>query len=388
MTRKRRLLSIAHSYVVAMNRRLAHEMARAGGDHWEVVAVAPDYFHGSGDLRPVAFEALASEPCRVEVVPAHLTRFVHVFRYGRRLKEILRADWDIVHAWQEPYVVAAWQIARWTRRGVPLVYRTAQSLIKRYPPPFGSIERHNMTRSAGWICSGTLVEQTLKQKNLYRNRPMARIPLGVDVEVFKPDRAAGSDVLRKLGWNETGGCVVGYLGRFVPAKGLDLLMSALDECPLSWRMLFIGAGPEEPAIHKWSQRWPQRVRVCTDVRHADVPRYLNAMDLMCAPSQTTPNWREQFGRMIIEAFATGVAVIGSDSGEIPHVIGDSGIVCPERDRVAWTAALTELLGDPARRAALGARGLQKAREQFAWQVVGRSYLDFFERILAGGREPS
>src|SRR5207248_3079132 len=108
---------------------------------------------------------------------------------------------------------------------------------------------------------------------------------------------------------------------------------------------------------QWARRHGKRVRVVTGVRHADVPRYLNAMDILCAPSQTTPHWREQFGRMLVEAFACGVPVIGSDSGEIPYVIDKSGLIVAETDEPAWRKALTELVESPTRRRELVARGL-------------------------------
>jgi glycosyltransferase involved in cell wall biosynthesis len=85
------------------------------------------------------------------------------------------------------------------------------------------------------------------------------------------------------------------------------------------------------------------------------------MDLLVAPSQTTWHWKEQFGRMLIEAFACGVPVIGSDSGEIPHVIGDAGRVVPERDVAGWAEAIVELLERPELRAELAGRGLARSR---------------------------
>ena len=69
---------------------------------------------------------------------------------------------------------------------------------------------------------------------------------------------------------------------------------------------------------------------------------MRRFDVLVGPSLTTPRWKEQFGRMLVEAMACGVPVIGSDSGEIPHVIGDAGIVVPEGDRVALCAAIARL----------------------------------------------
>jgi glycosyltransferase involved in cell wall biosynthesis len=161
---------------------------------------------------------------------------------------------------------------------------------------------------------------------------------------------------------------------------MRVLMSALDGVRSPWRLLLVGAGEMEAELSAWAGRYGDRVRLCTNVRHDQVPRYLNAMDVLCAPSQTTPSWREQFGRMLIEAFACGVPVIGSDSGEIPFVIGEAGVVVGEKDVAGWTSAIESLLNDPARRADLAARGLERA-QQFAWPVIARQYLSFFDELL-------
>ena len=108
-----------------------------------------------------------------------------------------------------------------------------------------------------------------------------------------------------------------------------MLIEALERVATPWRALFVGSGPLEPMLSAWSRRHANRVRIVTNARHGDVPAYLNAMDVLCAPSRTTTRWREQFGRMLIEAFASGVAVIGSSSGEIPNVIAGAGVVMPE-----------------------------------------------------------
>ena len=107
------------------------------------------------------------------------------------------------------------------------------------------------------------------------------------------------------------------------------------------------------------------------------------MDFLCAPSQTTPSWREQFGRMLIESFACGLPVIGSDSGEIPHVIGQTGRVVGECDLPGWQQTIGELLDDAALRERLGAAGRQRALADFAWSAVGRRHLEFFATLVDG-----
>ena len=237
-----------------------------------------------------------------------------------------------------------------------------------------------MNRAAGWICSGQTVAEQLKSRQGY-SLPMRLIPLGVDVNHFYPDSDAGRQTRRSLAWEEQGAPVIGYLGRLVPEKGLDLLMQVLESLQTPWRALFVGTGPMEAALRTWADHHPDNVRICTTVKHNDVPQYLNAMDILCAPSQTMPNWREQFGRMLIEAFACGVPVIGSDSGEIPYVIRDAGIVVGEKDEQGWIQALTDLLESPLKRAELAAISLESAHSTYAWSVIAKQYLDFFRERL-------
>jgi glycosyltransferase involved in cell wall biosynthesis len=366
MKHKRRLLTLGHSYVVALNRRLAREMARANPDAWDVTCAAPRFFHGGNDLAPVTLSRGPADDFRLVELDAVLTSRVHVFAYGLRLRELLRERWDVVHAWEEPYILAGWEISRLVGAEPKLVYRTAQSNAKVYPPPFSWFERASMARAQGWICSGRTVEACLSNRTGY-DRPHLLSPLGVDVDVFRPDPEAGRLAKEKLGWSVAGPPVVGFIGRFVPAKGLRILTRALDAVRQPFRALFLGAGDLEGELQRWGQKFGDRA-------------YVNAMDVLCAPSQTTNAWREQFGRMLVEALACAVPVIGSDSGEIPTVIHQAGLVVGEQDVAGWTRAIEELLGDSARRAELGATGLELARSRYAWPIIARNYLSFFESL--------
>ena len=120
----------------------------------------------------------------------------------------------------------------------------------------------------------------------------------------------------------------------------------------------------------------------TGVRHDEVPAYLNTMDILCVPSQTTRHGREQFGRILIEGFACGIPVVASDSGEIPYVVADAGIVVGEKDQTGWAAAVAELLENPARRRELASKGIERAHREFGWTVAARKHLEFFDEILS------
>lgn len=359
-------------------------MALAGGGQWEVTAVAPSFFHG--DLRPIPLEPSPGEACHVEALPVRLSKFIHVMHYGIYLRDILQRDWDIVHCWEEPYIVVGGQVAWWTPQYTPLVFATFQNITKSYPIPFNWIERYCLKRASGWIAFGHTSEDTLGQQSHYSARTCRLIPLGVDTSHFRPDPESGRRVRQHLGWTGDRPLVIGYIGRFVPEKGLRLLIKVLDRLRVPWRALFIGGGPMTEQLQEWAARHGDRVKIVTGVSHDQVPAYLNAMDVLCAPSQTTRRWHEQFGRMLVEAFACGVPVIASDSGEIPYVVREAGVIVGEKDEDVWLQALTQLLEDAPLRAELAAMGVERAHRLYAWPVVARQHLIFFEELLAA-RQP-
>jgi phosphatidylinositol alpha-1,6-mannosyltransferase len=372
-----RLLTIAHSYVIAGNRRLAHEMAREGRDRWIVTAVAPERLQA--DLREVALEPIPNEACEVRALPVSLGSQPHL-RYYRHLKPVLNAGWDAIHVWEEPYVAAGAQIAALAPAGARIVPATFQNIVKRYPPPFGYFERSVLRRAAGWIAFGETVHEAQRGKPMYAAKPSRVLSPGVDVERFQPDPEARRAVRAKLGWDDETP-VIGFLGRFVPEKGLATLMGALEQTTRPWRALFVGGGPMLSELSTFRVAHPDRVRILTNVAHEGVPAYLNAMDVLCAPSRTTARWREQFGRMLIEAMACGVPIVASRSGEIPFVVADTGVLVDESSVPEWTAALDRLLAEPETRRTLSEAGLARARERFAWPVVARAHLAFFEELL-------
>jgi glycosyltransferase involved in cell wall biosynthesis len=376
--KRRRIISLGHSYCVALNRRLPTEMNRLGGDKWEVTVAAPAFFYG--DLRPIKTEECRGEKEILELLPAYFSALPHLFFYGKRLRQLLNDNWDIVHCWEEPYVLAGGQVAYWTPKQSRLVFWTGQTQVKEYPPPFAQIERYCFKRCAGWLSRGQLGIDAMLERG-HGNKPFDSIGLGVDLDVFFPDKEAGLTVMRQLGWPEKGAPVIGYIGRFVEEKGLGILIAGLDQISTPWRAIFLGGGPMLEAMERWAVRHKDRVRIVTAVSHERVPQYLNAFDVLCAPSLTTSNWREIFGRMVIEAFACAVPVLGSDSGELPNVIGDAGLILPEADIPGWAHALENILDSHRLREDLGKRGFDRVNRHFTWTAIARKHLEFCERLL-------
>ena len=354
-------------------------MAVQGSGEWQVTAAAPARLQG--DLRSIELEPISNEADSLVPIDLHFGSHPHLRMYGSQLRSLLQQSWDVVHGWEEPYVMASAQIARRVQRGVKFVPATFQNINKRYPPPVGIVERHVMSRADAWIAFGQTVYDTLCDRAGYSGKPSRVLSPGVDTERFHPDPVARTNMRHVLGWRKDQP-VVGFVGRFVEEKGIDTVLHALTHSRQGWNVLFVGGGALMPRLESLRLQYPARVRLARDVGHSEMPAYLRTMDLLCAPSRTTTRWKEQFGRMLIEAMACGVPVVASDSGEIPYVVQDAGVVIPERDLVQWTETLDRLVADAAMRAQLAARGLARARAEFSWPVVARRHLDFFEEVLA------
>ncbi len=379
MSKPLRLLTIGHSHVVAMNRAMWRELAR--DSNFNITVAAPSTF--KGDLRPLTIDPEpAGSPLNLVPLDAAWTGRIHVFRYNnQQLRKLMReGEFDVVHAWEEPYVYAGYQIARALRDSpARFVFRTAQNLVKRYPPPFSYFERQTLRRAQGWVAGGKLVFEA----GIKRGFPSERgriLTLAVDVGAFHPlPDDERQSLLKELGLQPP---VLGFLGRLSEDKGLDVLMQAVELLPESqpWSLLLLGSGPYQDKVEAWASAkgWQKRVRVKL-VKHQDAPRYVAAMDMLLAPSQTTRHWREQFGRMIVEAFASGVPVVGSDSGEIPFVIADAGRVVAEQDPAAWARTIQELLGQPEIRKMLAQRGLLRAT-RFSCPAVAAQFAEFYRWV--------
>lgn len=382
MTRK--ILSIGHSYIVGVNRRLVNEIARISDGKWEVHTIVPSKLNN--DFRHFEYSLEPTDICNISALPVYFDNPIHIMCYDWRISKILQESWDIVHCWEEPYILAGAQIAYLAPKTAKLVYYSCQNIVKQYQPPFNWIEDYSLTRANAIVGIGKTVVETWRTKLEHKNlqKPVVGIPLGVDLELFKPNPHAKNIVDRICNWGGSSIPTIGYLGRLTPDKGLPLLLKVLDRLTAAvvpWRCLIVGKGPMENELKEWAKRHPDRVRILTDVTHESVPDYINAMDMLVAPSQTLPNWREQQGRMLIEAMACDVPVIASDSGEIPNVVGDAGIIVGESDLDGWVKAIQTLIDSPSLRKQLIQAGRERVESQFSWTVIARQKIDLFESLL-------
>lgn len=179
--------------------------------------------------------------------------------------------------------------------------------------------------------------------------------------------------------------LVGYVGRLVHEKAVDVLLRALALLPPHFALCAVGGGREAEALAALAEELglAGRVTWLGRVPREQMARTLSTFDALVLPSRSIPTWQEQFGAVLVEAMFCETPVIGSSSGAIPEVIGDAGLVFPEEDAAALAERLRGLQADEALRRQLGQAGRQRALREFSVEVYVERLLGLFEEALQG-----
>jgi len=322
----------------------------------------------------VPLERAHTRGYRLEVLPLAFDGHFHLHFYptlGRLLRQV---DPQLVHIDEEPYNLATFHAAWLARRhSAKTLWFSWQNLERRYLPPFAWWERSNLRRSDYAIVGSQTAAAVWRAKGY--TGPLAVIPqFGVDPDIYTPSTTP----------RPAGPPHIVYAGRLVPEKGVDVLLRALAGLPGAWRLTLLGSGPEEGALRSLAARLGLREQVDfhPPIPSTETPTFYQQADVLVLPSRTRPNWQEQFGRVLIEAMACGVPVIGAASGEIPHVIGPDGLLFPEDDTDALRAALAQLLDDPDLRHDLGARGRARVLVHFTQERIAAQTLAVYQELLS------
>jgi len=381
-----RVLMIHHALVTLSNHRLPELLAARPGV--QLTVLTPHWW--DEESRRVAQEKTYDPHYKIRQAPAATFGKArpNLFAFRQGLGATLRrVRPEIVDCYEEPFSLVMGQVLSRLRLhavGAKLMFYSAQNIRKQYPLPFRLIEQWAFRRAAYANVCCTEAGEVLRGKGYQHT--LKRIPLAADHNVFKPMPAARAEVRAKLGLQERR--VVGFLGRLDRDKGVQDVIAALQQLPADTVALLVGGGAQaEFAAQAQAAGLGERVRFTGAVARTEAASYLNAMDVLAVPSRTTPHWKEQFGRIIVEAFMCGVPVVGSDSGAIPEVVSDSGLIFPEGDVAALAAACTRLLDDAAATAKLTELARYRALAEFTWERVAEQRYRVYEEMMAVDEGP-
>ncbi|MBI3813554.1 MAG: glycosyltransferase family 4 protein, partial [Nitrospinae bacterium] len=202
---------------------------------------------------------------------------------------------------------------------------------------------------------------------------------GVNPQIFKKDDVK----CLKKELNPENKFTIGFVGRLVREKGIIDLLDAVLNAGFDSHLLIIGAGPLKSKIIERTKGAgiSHRVKIIDRVPSLEIYKYFNCMDCLVLPSLTMPNWKEQFGRVLIEAMACEVPVIGSNSGEILNVIGDAGLIFKEGDTNDLSSKINLLINNEDLRIKLGKKGRQRVLEHFTQKIVAQETYKIYKKIL-------
>ncbi|MFM7424863.1 MAG: hormogonium polysaccharide biosynthesis glycosyltransferase HpsO [Elainella sp.] len=388
-----KILVASHTYIVDLNCEKYKALSQLA-PNLEVTVVVPKRWRPGG-VQNRLIETQPRQEGNFRVVP--LTNFSQnnqgLLCFGAELISLLRQFRpDIIQVEQGAKAIGYSQMITLNRLlglGAKNLFFTWWNLPYDLKFPAAALESYNLRHTHGIISGNQDGADILRQRG-YQGPIQVMPQLGVDETLFRPQ--AQPELAAQYGI-QPDEFVVGFAGRFVPEKGLLTLYEALKQIGQTrpWKWLLIGRGPlqETVSARAAADGLTERLIWIESVPHAEVPHYINLMNTLVLPSETTAQfttltstgWKEQFGHVLIEAMACQVPVIGSDSGEIPHVIGDAGLTFPEGDVSALQERLLELIDQPERAAQLGKLGHDRVLTRYTNLAIAQQQLNFYRQLV-------
>jgi GT2 family glycosyltransferase/glycosyltransferase involved in cell wall biosynthesis len=299
------------------------------------------------------------------------------------LRKLVRAiDPDLIHLTSEPWSIAATQ-ALLTRR--PTVMHGAETIFRSGSRPEIAVRsllcRMNLPRFAGYVGWNSMTVSTAISEGLPSTTPTLVAPAEVpDPRSFDAARHRRASFRAEARWPDDD-LVVGFVGRYVPEKGLSWLLEAFERVSMpALRLACFGDGPDRVLIEGAAATSNGRICDHGPVAFETVPELMASLDILAIPSTTADDWVEQFGRVAIEAMLAGTPIVSSDSGALPEVLGDASRLVAEGDADALALALDELAVSEPERAELARIGRIRAMANFSPEVIAGRLVEFWAGI--------
>jgi len=282
-----------------------------------------------------------------------------------------------VHVEEEPYSLTCWQSVGQARRlRKPAVFFTWENILRGYKPPLPWFDAANLKR-AGWAIAGNREGVEVLRRRGFGGKAEVIPQYGVNLDHFHP--------MPEIKEAREEPFTLGYVGRLLPEKGIAFLLKTCAKLNFPFKLWIVGSGPAEMDLRRLAESLNlQRVVFFESaVAHEQVPALLNRLHALVLPSETWPVWKEQFGRILIEAMACEVPVIGSDSGEIPQVVGTAGLIFTEGREDQLLRFCNRLQDDKLFAADLGRRGRERVQALFTQERIAERTYAFYQDILSG-----
>jgi L-malate glycosyltransferase len=374
-------------------RDLALSLSAQGHDVDVLCATLP-----AGDARGVRYHRLPiplEHPVFVDRPISSNDLLLSIRQYAEKLGALhAESGLDLVHCHYATFTAAAGMLF-WLLHGVPYVVSTFGrdlTLGAERDPRYRRMAQSSLRDAAHVIACTERLAQLIKGEFGVPERRVTVLPMGIDGTMFDPNQD-GRAVRERMGAD--GVVLLVLASAFGPEKGIDSLLEALSHTDRRARLWILGED-DEPAqanrrrIESLTVRLglQHRVHLWGRVAHNQIPAYLAAADLV-----VDPRLAGNYSSSMLEALVMGKAVIGSDAANEWGALEDgvNGLLFPAGDAAGLSAAINELVQDPARRAILTRSAKERApilAQKFRIDTVASRTSDIYREVCKAAKAAS
>ncbi|HQR19043.1 MAG TPA: glycosyltransferase family 4 protein [Gemmatimonadales bacterium] len=276
---------------------------------------------------------------------------------------------DIVQVEEDPSLRVSAAVTRLARQlGIPAVAFTKEGLPRKLPLLARLRRRRTLSRASGVVGANAVAAGLIRLE--YPGLAWTSIP------------QLGLPVPRALAVEPHPPLAIGFVGRLVPEKGLDILLRACARLYGAWTLTVAGTGPAQEELEALAERLgvASRVAWLGAIPRPELTTLWPRLDCLVAPSRTTARWVETYPVQVLEAMGYGVTVVTSDSGALPETVGGAGLVFREDHPDGLTEALARLIGDASLRERLAAEGRRRVIAEYVDDAIARKTLAFWRVV--------
>ena len=293
----------------------------------------------------------------------------HIYNPITVFKAIKKFKPDLIYFDQEVFSLSAFEMAIFSKFfSIPLVAVNAENIMDKKLSFIRKWTRKFVLETAKAIrieCKGG--EYCLRNWG-YKGH-LALIPFEIDTKKFYPTRDKKKEF------------VIGYIGRLTYKKGLDVFLKAAQKLKkenFQFKVVIVGEGPEKNKLKALSKYLDiENIVSWKDTIEFDkVPEVMRNFNAFVLPSRAGRIWKEQFGRVIIEAMASGVPVIGTTSGSIPEVIGRNDMLFPEDHDEKLAEIIKKLMNDKKFKREIAEYNIKRAEKEISVEPI-----DFLDVLI-------
>jgi glycosyltransferase involved in cell wall biosynthesis len=377
MTSSVRVLFISHTYIVGINQGKLD--AIASNKNVEVGLLVPEKWKARAWSQTHSLEETYSN---IKYYPAKVffngRNGAYIYSFGSLLHALKNFQPDIIQIEEEVFSLSTFEVAVWARfTNTPLVVFVWENILDRSIPTFRRWTCQFVLDTARLIIAGNEDGKKILQKWGYKGKIEVMPQMGVDPNIFSPQ-------LRPS--RKTENFTIGYMGRTIHCKGLDILFAAaqqLRQQGYSFKIAVCGSGSDKNALQQKAKEikidnlisWKEKVP------HEEVPQEMSKLDVLVLPSRSTSTWREQFGHVLIEAMSMGIPAIGSSCGEIPNVIERQDLVFPEEDIATLTNILKRMIDEPLWYREISFYNIDRVEKYYSHKKIAERLLKQWQMLL-------